>query len=74
MNKHPKLDIAEDIHSLSDFKRRTSNHVKRLLDTGRPSVLTVNGKGRIVVQDAHAYQQLLERLERAESAVRERTQ
>ena len=47
-----------DIHSLSDFQRRTREHIGRLRETGRPAVLTVNGKAELVVQDAESYQDL----------------
>ena len=63
------LDIANDIQSMSTFKRETTKVVKRLKKTGKPVVLTVNGKAQVVIQDAAAYQQLLEdfaRLERDE--------
>jgi PHD/YefM family antitoxin component YafN of YafNO toxin-antitoxin module len=38
--------------------------MKQLKETGHPVVLTVNGKAELVVQDAEAYQQLLELAER----------
>ena len=57
------LDIANDIRSLSDFKRRTSELLERLKKTGHPLVLTINGRAEVVVQDAAAYQQLLDRLD-----------
>ena len=57
----------EDIASLTDFKRDTSAHLKVLKKTGQPRVLTVNGKARAIVQDAAAYQRLLDQLERAET-------
>jgi prevent-host-death family protein len=49
------LDIANDIRSLSDFKRNTSELLDRLKKTGNPLVLTINGKAELVVQDAEAY-------------------
>lgn len=54
------LDIAKDIHSLTDFKRNTTEFVDRLKHTKHPLVLTVNGKAELVVQDAESYQELLE--------------
>ena len=54
------IDLSRDIHSLTDFKRRTTEFVKQLKETGAPVVLTVNGKAELVVQDAEAYQQLLQ--------------
>jgi prevent-host-death family protein len=60
------IDIANDIQSLSHFKRNTANLIARLKETGRAVVLTVNGKAEVVVQDAASYQRLLELGERAE--------
>jgi len=56
------LDLANDIRSLSDFKRNTVALLDRLRETGSPLVLTVNGKAEVVVQDATAYQALLDRV------------
>jgi prevent-host-death family protein len=64
------LDIANDIRSLSDFKRNTSELLDRLKKTGNPLVLTINGKAEVVVQDAEAYQELLERVETMEGIPR----
>ena len=60
------LDIANDIRSLSDFKRNTSELLDRLKKTGNPLVLTINGRAEVVVQDAEAYQELLDRIETVE--------
>jgi PHD/YefM family antitoxin component YafN of YafNO toxin-antitoxin module len=54
----------EDIGSLTDFNRNTKAHLKRLRRTGRPELLTVNGKAEVVVQTASAYQRLLTSLEK----------
>lgn len=50
----------EDIRSLTDFQRNTKAHIKRLKATGRPEVLTVNGKAELIVQDAAAYEETLD--------------
>jgi hypothetical protein len=60
----PKIRI-QDIASLTDFHRNSKTHWMRLKLTGRPEVLTVNGKAELVVQDAAAYQRLLAVVERA---------
>lgn len=52
-----------DIHSMTGFLRNHKAHLERLSATGRPEVLTINGKARVVIQDAAAYQQLLDALE-----------
>jgi prevent-host-death family protein len=53
--------------SLSNFKRKTSEFLKRLKKTGQPVVLTLNGKAELVVQDAASYQRLLQTADQAES-------
>jgi prevent-host-death family protein len=60
------IDLSQDIHSLSDFKRKTTEFLARMKENGHPVVLTINGKAELVVQDAASYQRLLELAERAE--------
>jgi prevent-host-death family protein len=60
------IDLSKDIHSLSDFKRKTGKLMSRMKKTGHPVVLTINGKAEMVVQDAASYQRLLELAEQAE--------
>jgi len=54
----------EDIGSLTDFNRNTKAHLKRLRRTGRPELLTVNGKAEVIVQSAAAYERLIKMLEK----------
>ncbi len=54
------MDLGQDIRSLSDFKRHTSELMERMAGSGEPMVLTVNGRAKLVVQDAVSYQKLLE--------------
>ena len=54
----------QDIGSLTEFQRNAQAHLKRLKRTGRPELLTVNGKAEVVVQNASAYQRLIESLEK----------
>ena len=61
------IDISKDIRSLSDFKRNTTEFVRRMKESGEPVVLTVNGRSELVVQDATSYQKLLELVERLEA-------
>lgn len=50
----------KDIRSLTDFQRNTKAHLKRLKATGRPEVLTVNGRAELIVQDAAAFEDMLD--------------
>jgi prevent-host-death family protein len=63
----PSMNLTRDIQSLSTFKRDTAKIVRQLKKTGRPVILTVNGKAELVVQDAESYQKLLEAKERMET-------
>jgi len=54
------LDLTKDIQSLTTFRRQSGDFMKQLKKTKRPVVLTVNGKAAAIVQDAGAYQRLLD--------------
>jgi prevent-host-death family protein len=54
------LDLVRDIQSLTTFRRRSGDFLKQLRKSKRPVVLTVRGKATAVVQDAEAYQRLLD--------------
>lgn len=53
----------KNIHSLTDFQRNAKEHIEKLRETGEPHVLTVNGKAEVIVQNAEAYQKLLDQLD-----------
>ena len=54
------LDITKDIQSLTTFRRRSGDFMKQLKKSKRPVILTVKGKAAAIVQDAEAYQHLLD--------------
>jgi hypothetical protein len=64
----------QDILSLTEFHRHSREHITRLRTTGRPEVLSVNGRAELVVQDATAYQELVERVRQSESKLAKRSQ
>jgi prevent-host-death family protein len=61
------LDITKDIQSLTTFRRRSGDFMKQLRKSKRPVVLTVKGKAAAIVQDAGAYQRLLDLAARADA-------
>ena len=61
------LDITKDIQSLTTFRRRSGDFMKQLKKSRRPVVLTVKGEAAAVVQDAVAYQKLLDIASQADS-------
>jgi prevent-host-death family protein len=54
------LDLTKDIQSLTTFRRRSGDFMRQLRKTKRPVVLTVKGRAAAIVQDAQAYQRLLD--------------
>lgn len=54
------LNISTDIQPLTTFRRKSSEFLKQIKKSKRPVVLTVNGKAAAVIQDAEAYQRLLD--------------
>ena len=62
------IDITQDIQSLTTFRRRSGDFMKQLKSNKRPVVLTVKGKATAIVQDAAAYQKLLDIAAHTDSA------
>ena len=60
------MNIVSDIMPLTDFRRHAKEVSQQLRDTGRPTVLTVNGKASLVVLDARAWQQIQDRMDKME--------
>lgn len=58
-----------DTCSLTDLQRGAAELMERLRETRRAEVLAVDGATDVVVQDAEAYQGLLDKLDRAEAIV-----
>jgi prevent-host-death family protein len=61
------LDITKDIQSLTTFRRCSGDFMKHLKRSKRPVILTVRGKAAAIVQDAEAYQRLLDIAARADA-------
>lgn len=51
---------AQDTYSLTDFKQNAKVHLERLKATGRPEILTVNGKAEAVVMTPETYDRLVD--------------
>jgi prevent-host-death family protein len=54
------MDITKDIQPMTAFRNHSAEFMQHLRETKRPLILTVNGKAAAVVQDAEAYQHLLD--------------
>lgn len=53
------INLTEDIRSVTDLKRHTREILQQIRQTGRPVVLTVNGKADAVLMDAKTYEKHL---------------
>ncbi len=61
------LDLTQDIQSLTTFRRRSGEFMKQLRKSKRAVILTVKGRAAAVVQDAEAYQKLLDAVAAADA-------
>ena len=57
----------KNIQSLTSFKRNTTESVEQLRQTKSPLVLTVNGKAELVVIGAEEYEEMIQKVEQAET-------
>jgi prevent-host-death family protein len=57
-----ELSLTQDILSVSEFKKRIKDTFDQVHRTGRPVVLTVNGKADAVLVDAGAYERQVREL------------
>ncbi len=60
------MRLTQDIQPLTTFRRKPAQFLRRIKKNKRPVVLTVNGKAAAIVQDAAAYQDLLDIAARAD--------
>jgi prevent-host-death family protein len=54
------IDITQDIQPLTTFRNNSVKMLKQLKRTGRPIVLTVNGRAEATVLSAIEYQRLMD--------------
>lgn len=54
------MDLTKDVQPVTAFRNHSSEVIAHLRETGRAMTLTVNGKAAAVLQDAVAYQHLLD--------------
>lgn len=53
-----RIDLKEDVVSLTDFARNTRQHAEELARGGRARILTQNGKAAVVVLSLDAFEKL----------------
>jgi prevent-host-death family protein len=55
------INVAEDILPIGEFKTHASAVLRRIRSTGRPVVVTQNGRAAAVVMSAEEYESLSQR-------------
>lgn len=58
-----KLNLDEDIQSLSEFRSKVAFYFDKVKKTKRPLIITQNGKSSAVLLDVVQYQALLDKLD-----------
>ena len=58
-----RIKLKEDIKPLSEFRSKVSNCIEQVKKTGRPLVITQNGKSAAVLIDVEEYESMLEKIE-----------
>ena len=53
------FSITEDFKTISDLKKKTNEIFKQIHQTGRPVIITVNGKPNAVLLDADTFEKKL---------------
>ena len=53
-----RIELKEDVVSLTDFARNTKRHAKELALGGRARILTQNGKASVVVLSLDAFEKM----------------
>ena len=60
---------SSDIHTVTEFSRKPNECVKRLKESKRPELFTVNGKAAVVIQDAESYEKMAKLADYAENLI-----
>lgn len=60
------ISVVNDIKSVSELKKRTREVFQQLHRTGRPVIVTVNGRPDVVLLDAAVFERKLKALNLAE--------
>ncbi len=58
-----RINLSQDIKSLSDFRANAASYVQNIKRTKRPMVITQNGKSSAIILDVNDYESLLEKIE-----------
>ncbi|MEM6645261.1 MAG: type II toxin-antitoxin system Phd/YefM family antitoxin [Bacteroidota bacterium] len=58
-----RINFARDIQPLSAFRKSAAQLVDQVQESGRPLILTRNGRSAVVVLDVNTYERMIEHSE-----------
>ena len=58
-----KIQLDQDIQPLSEFRSRVAFYFDKVKKTGRPLIITQNGKSSAVLLDVSEYQSMVDKIE-----------
>jgi len=62
------INLKDGIRSMTEFKQNSTEILNYIKKTHNPTVLTVNGRAEAVLLDPKLYQEMLEKVDMADSA------
>ena len=68
------ISISKDIEPLSEFRKKSSDFVKRLKKEKQPIILTQHGKSAAVLMDVSEYERFSKKLEMLEDLLEAKQQ
>jgi prevent-host-death family protein len=67
----PSIRLDRDVIPLSLFRARVAEFVQQVMATGRPLLITLRGRGSVVLLDVREFEVMRERLGQNESLTQE---
>lgn len=58
----PSIRLDRDVLPVSQFKARVAEFLQQVMETGRPILVTLRGRGVVVVLDVREFEAMRERL------------
>jgi prevent-host-death family protein len=66
----PSIRLDKDVIPLSQFRARVAEFIQEVMGTGRPLLITLRGRGCVVVVDVREFEAIRERLAATEALAR----
>ncbi len=68
------IRLDQDVRPLSQFRARVADYIHQVCATGHPLLLTLHGRGMVVIIDVREFEAMRQRLEQLEREATAREQ